>query len=229
MKTRTTLLIITSLLASLFISKVSYADNNWYYYQKPSERTYKVSITNITKGIRFTPVLAATHSKDISFFTTGEAASPELALLAEGGATDPLKAVLDGVDSVFATTTTAGLLQPGDNVELEITSQRQFSRLSFAAMLLPTNDSFVSLNSVLLPRRGTATYFARGYDAGSEPNDELCVNIPGPTCGGAGPSPEEGGEGYVFISPGIHGEADLARSSHDWRDAVARVVITRIR
>jgi hypothetical protein len=46
-------------------------------------------------------------------------------------------------------------------------------------MLNPTNDSFVALNNVRLPRFGR-TYTAIAYDAGSEINDELCVNIPSP-------------------------------------------------
>ena len=95
-------------------------------------------------------------------------------------------------------------------------------------MLLPTNDSFVALNRVRLPRYGKATYFARGYDAGSEPNDEWCANIPGPVCGGAGASPEAGGEGFVHVANGIHGIGDLDAAVYDWRNPVAKVVIKAV-
>ena len=96
-------------------------------------------------------------------------------------------------------------------------------------MLLPTNDTFVGLDAVRLPLRGKATFYANAYDAGSEPNDELCVNIPGPTCGGIGISAEEGGEGYVFPSPGIHGEGDLSVAQYNWQGPVAKVTVKVIK
>ena len=67
-----------------------------------------------------------------------------------------------------------------------------------------------------------------GYDAGSEPNDEDCDNIPGPVCGGEGASPDEGGEGFVHIQAGIHGIADLDPAERDWRNPVAEVTIRRV-
>jgi len=198
-----------------------------YYSQ---ERNYRVSVTNITKGLQFTPLLAATHKRSVAFFEVGDLSSPELALLAEGGDITPLNDLLSAIPEKVATTTsTAGLLAPGETAEFDITSRRGFPVFSIAAMLLPTNDSFLALNKVRLPRFGSVTYYAKGYDAGSEPNDELCANIPGPTCGGSGSSPEAGGEGYVFPSQGIHGEADLSAASYDWRGAVAKITIYRVK
>ena len=57
-----------------------------------------------------------------------------------------------------------------------------------------------------------------------------CANIPGPACGGAGPSPDaaEGDEGYVHIHPGIHGIGDLDASEYDWRNPVAVIKIRRV-
>ncbi len=192
-------------------------------------QTYKVEVTNITKGISFTPILAATHKSSIRYFELGEPASEELSLLAEGGDTGPLAAVLNGMPhKVYATAGTAGLLGPGQSVAFEIESSHRYHYLSFAAMLLPTNDSFVALNTVPLPWFRSSTFLARAYDAGSEPDDELCINIPGPVCGGEGASPGVDGEGYVYISPGIHGEGDLSPAAYDWRDVVAKVVITRV-
>ena len=97
-------------------------------------------------------------------------------------------------------------------------------------MMLPTNDGFIGLNSVLAPRRGTLVYLSPGYDAGSEPNDELCLNIPGPTCGGEGSSPlnDPANEGYVHINRGIHGIGDLSASVYDWRNPVAKITISRV-
>ena len=100
------------------------------------------------------------------------------------------------------------------------------NRFSMAGMLLPTNDAFVGIQSMRLPQNG-ATLFAMAYDAGSEENDELCMNIPGPTCGGT-PFSEGHAEGYVYPSPGIHGGGDLTANAHGWSNPAARVTITRM-
>ena len=206
---------------SLLVAVHASADNYW------GNRSYEVTVTNITKGQSFTPILSATHRSSIGFFELGGVASPELADLAESGNTAPLQGVLSGLDEVSGIEGTAGLLNPGNSITFEISGGR-FDRFSLAAMLIPTNDTFVALDTVRLPRHGARTYFARAYDAGSEMNDELCANIPGPVCGGEGAS-EADGEGFVHISAGISGEADLAASAYDWRDAVAKVTIRRVR
>ena len=170
-------------------SQTAQADS---YYQP----TYSVSITNITKGISFTPFIAASHNKHVKFFELGAAPSDALAALAEGGDVAPLQTVLDDYHGVYDSTTTAGLLGPGETVNFELSASWRYSRLSFAAMLLPTNDSFVALSGVAFPKFKSKTYTASAYDAGSEINDEYCASIPGPTCGGVGISPESLGEGY---------------------------------
>lgn len=192
--------------------------------------TVEVTITNVSK-LQFTPLLVATHSADIAFFQAGAPASDELALLAEGGDVGPLTGVLESVPNLVGDVeSTDGLLFPGQSVTVELDASRLFDRISVAAMLLPTNDAFVAVNSVPVPRilNRTSRFVANGYDAGSEPNDELCANIPGPTCGGAGASPEAGGEGYVSISAGIQGVGDLASAAYDWRNPVAIVTVRRV-
>ena len=74
----------------------------------------------------------------------------------------------------------------------------------------------------------TATAVSPVYDAGSEINDELCISIPGPVCGGAAISPEDG-EGYVHIHAGIHGIGDLAPATYDWRNPAARISVVRVK
>lgn len=215
-----------ALLLTLLFTAASVNAAGGYSYAK----TYRVTITNITNNILFTPFIVATHTNRIKLFALGEASSDELAALAEGGDTMPLSDLLKDSGQVHAIEGSAAPLGPGESVEVEIKSNRHFRRLSLAAMLLPTNDTFVSLNSVALPRGyyGKTVYHAKAYDAGSEPNDELCANIPGP-CAGQGGSPDEDGEGYVHPSPGIHGEADLSVAEYDWRDPVAKVVVERVR
>lgn len=57
-------------------------------------------------------------------------------------------------------------------------------------MLVNTNDGFTGLDAVSLPRAagkgpagGSSVFMVMGYDAGSEMNDQLLANIPGPCCG----------------------------------------------
>ncbi len=222
---------------SLLLSATAFAgdnDNgNHNGHGSPSARTYAVTITNITAGQIFTPVLVATHTRDVSFFKLGEAPSPELADLAEGGATGGLQMLLDSLPRYVMDTNTSGitpnddpLIDPGESVTVYVTGNRRYNRLSLAGMLLPTNDTFVAINSMPLPRRHAASK-ALAYDAGSEMNDELCTNIPGPQCMGE-PFSDGLAEGFVHISRGISGEGDLNASDYDWRNPVARVTVRRV-
>jgi len=214
--------------AALALAPLQVSADYWNYN---SARSYEVTVTNVS-ATTFTPLLVVAHDKDISLFEAGTAPSDELALLAEGGATGPFEDLLATIpDLVGDVETTGGLLPPGQSVTVVLDTTRNLSRISVAAMLLPTNDSFVGLNTVKAPRFlwQTSNFNAIAYDAGSEPNDEICANIPGPQCGGEGPSPDAGGEGYVRVAPGIHGEGELKASDYDWRNPVARVSIRRVR
>lgn len=199
------------------------------------QRVYEVTITNLSKASQFTPILAATHRPSLAMFKVGEAPSAGLALMAEDGAVSLLETELTATGGVLDTANSADvlgsppLLFAGKSVKLRLTTDGRRARLSMAAMILPTNDSFMALNSVELPDNGTVMYTAVGYDAGSEPNDEWCANIPGPTCGGAGASPDASGEGFVHVANGVHGIGDVAVETYDWRNPIARVEVRRVR
>ena len=188
---------------------------------------YDVTITNVSHGTIFTPIFVISHKPGIKLFELGHPASSELAAIAEGGDIAPLTAVLQDDPRVADVNNSGGLLVPGDSVTVTISAKRGARHISMASMMLPTNDGFIALNSVKATKHGTVTYYSPGFDAGTEPNDELCISIPGPTCGGEGPSPETGGEGYVHINRGIHGIGDLAPDIYDWRNSVAKITITR--
>ncbi|HRD65398.1 MAG TPA: spondin domain-containing protein [Candidatus Competibacter sp.] len=187
---------------------------------------YEVTITNITRGSLFTPILVASHRSGVSLFSLGEPASPELATLAEGGDIEPLEQALRADSRVIDVANSAGLLEPGQSVTVQVAAQGA-DRVSLAAMILPTNDGFIALNGVAVPRSGSETYWVPGYDAGSEPNDERCASIPGPQCGGEGVSSLASGEGFVHVHAGIHGIADLKTEEYDWRNPVAAVTIKK--
>ena len=194
---------------------------------------YEVKITNLTRGQQFTPILATNHKASVRLFELGQPASAELATLAEEGNTAPLAAALSVNVGVGSVVTGNGLTNPGATTTLIVQGRNGFSRLSVAAMLIPTNDAFFAVNSVRLPRDDDmSTLTVPAYDAGSERNDELCASIPGPNfieCGGSGGGAKAGGgEGFVHISAGMHGIGSFKAADRDWRNPVARITVRRL-
>ena len=192
----------------------------------PAGDYYLVTITNLTRAESFTPILVASHKRGVHLFKLGSAASDELAMLAEGGNTAPLSDMLAANKRVTATSVSSGLLAPGASVTIKV-SANGARYISLASMLIPTNDGFFALNNVRVSGEGVSTFYSPAYDAGTEMNDELCVDIPGPVCGGEGYSPNADGEGYVHIHSGIHGIGDLSAATYDWRNPVARITVRR--
>ena len=94
-------------------------------------------------------------------------------------------------------------------------------------MLATTNDAFTAISSKALPKR-SVSYMAETYDAGSEYNNELCIEIPGPPCGGTNAANDNDGEGFISIHNGVNGIGDLDPTKLDWRGATSIVTVTRI-
>jgi len=199
------------------------------------EQGFEVTVTNLTRGQQFTPILVASHREGVHLFDLGSPASPQLATLAEEGNTAPLAALLAGRPDVKDIAVSSGLLDPGKSVAIFVKAGGRFDRVSVAAMLIPTNDGFFAINDAEGPDgNGTLTLNSPAYDAGSEVNDELCTSIPGPffvECGGpgGGAAVVGGEEGYVHIHAGIHGIGDLNAAVRDWRNPVAQITIRRAR
>ncbi len=196
---------------------------------------YRVRITNLANAQSFTPILAATHRYGVSMFVEGTRASSQLQALAEFGDVAPLMTMLAATSGVMDIQSTAGLLTRGVTSELEImgSTSSAISQLSLAAMLIPTNDAFVGIQTELPDGFGEIkVVYAYAYDAGTEQNDELCSSIPGPPyaeCGGpGGGGTVGGGEGVIFIHQGIQGVGDFDANVRDWKNPVARIVIQRI-
>ena len=181
---------------------------------------YEVTITNMTRGQVFTPVLVATHKKGVKLFTEGEPASDELAQLAESGDVVPLAEVLEAMSRKVGAIAVSegGPFGAGESVTVQVPISRKYNRMSLASMLAITNDGFIALNGVpALPGKHVSPV----YDAGTEVNDELVAHIPGP--GGEGYN-TEGGEGFVHIHAGIHGIGDLPSPENlDWRNPAAKI------
>lgn len=217
-------IIVGFLLAVTLFSVPSYGSGGFYY---------EVSVTNMTRGQTFTPILVLTHRQGVHLFTPGAPASDALAMLAEGGDTGPLTTMMSMNPKVAEIVTSEGMLGPGpgETTTVMIPGSRGAHYISLAAMMIPTNDGFIALNGVRLPlSHRTVMYLSPAYDAGSEENDELCTHIPGPFgCDGTGQGySTDAGEGYVHIHGGIHDTGDLDSAEFDWKNPVARIVIQKI-
>ncbi len=189
---------------------------------------YDVTITNVTRGQILSPPVVVSHDSGISLFELGQPASDELAALAEDGAAADLIVTLMSSNSVHDVVQTEGAILPGESATVRISVQGHRRLISFASMLVTTNDTFAAAQGLRARPVGTVSAMVPGYDAGSEDNNELCAYIPGPPCGSAFQRDEDGAEGYVHVSSGVQGTGDLD-GAHDWRNPVARISIRRAR
>ncbi|MEO8050380.1 MAG: spondin domain-containing protein [Acidobacteriota bacterium] len=193
---------------------------------------FEVTVTNLTRGQVFTPIMVASHKEGVSLFTLGQPASVALESLAESGDTNPLKTLLVSSHDVDEAVDSGAVLPPGQSVTVMVQTSGAFDHISVAAMLVPTNDGFFAINGIEGPKgKDTLTLYSPAYDAGTEANNELCSSIPGPPtiCQGEGYNASRAGaEGYVHIHAGIHGIGNLMPAMSDWRNPVAKIVIRRV-
>jgi len=130
---------------------------------------FSVTVKNLTNGIYFTPLLITAHNASIDLFEPGESASGELQEMAEGGEIGGLTALVGGEDSDTIVNPAKGLLAPGESVSTELDTDRTRNRyLSIVAMLLPTNDGFVGMDSGQRRHRLSLGRYAdgpEGFDA----------------------------------------------------------------
>jgi hypothetical protein len=208
-----------------------------------------VEITNLTNGLYFTPLLVAAHDYDTHLFQAGtDAVGTNVQAMAEGGDISGLIGEVEASGGVYVANPAEGLLAPGESTTATLkTRGRHNTHLSITAMLLPTNDGFVGLDGLMIPKKkGTYTYLIDAYDAGTEANDELIVGMPGGAPGmpgipadpsGAGGSMGTGVAGAdhnmkIHIHRGVIGDtdpvgglSDLNRDVHRFNNPVAKVVV----
>lgn len=210
-------------------------------------RDISFNLTNLTNGVYFTPVLVTAHGKDSRLFQVGEKASFSLQMMAEGGDISGLINDVEAKAGVYVADPAAGVLAPGESTAAALHLDGKSTKyLSVVAMLLPTNDGFVGLDSLKIPKsRGRYIYYLNGYDAATESNDEIING--GGTPGVAGIPADPGGNGgvrakgaagpdhsnKVHIHRGILGDthskggiSDLDSRIHRWLNPVARLVIS---
>jgi len=200
-----------------------------------------VEITNLSNALYYTPLLVSAHDRHTHMFQPGTTASASLQAMAEGGNITGLVSDLTAAGANFDANPAGGLLAPGASATANVSMSKRNRYLSIVAMLLPTNDGFVGLDAIRIPKKhGTYTYYLNGYDAGTEANDEI-VNgggapgtpgIPADPGGnaGAGAAGVTGADHNttVHVHRGIVGGdySDLDAAVHTWMNPVAKVVIT---
>jgi len=210
---------------------------------------WTVTITNVTNGTYFTPLMVAAHGDGVDAFELGQPASPDLRATAECGNTSGLIAAFGAAGADMDNNPAGGALAPGASATATLSPSRGNDRLTIAGMLVPTNDGFFGLDAVEVPRvPGTYTWAVDGYDAGTEANDEIlappaegCMpgqpGMPGDPTGLAG----TGATGVttfdyntsVHVHPGgvgdldpAGGPSDLDAGVHPWLNPIGYVTVT---
>lgn len=244
--------LIAGIVTGCALSSASYAD--------PHSITYEVSITNLTSAPFLSEPVVAIHSKKFKLFELGKAnTSPGLEVVAETGSPTALieelkqNPYISNVRYLMGTAPNGGLFS-GETVTGTFEASKEFSYVSVYSMIAPSNDAFVSANSVKGPRHKgkELVVLSPAYDAGTEANNELCdtavptdVNdpdsipipppmrpricvftptIPAPPISAVG----RGGEGTILIHRGFQGIGDLNPAMFDWRNPTAKIVIKRV-
>jgi len=203
-----------------------------------------IKLVNLTHSIAFTPILVAAHDQQTSLFHLGEKATVALQKMAEGGNTADLKEIIKAASGESFDLTSAPTLAGATSSGSLNTHANTY--LSLTAMMLPSNDGFVGLDSWKIPTEaGTYTIMLNAYDAGTEVNDEIINGEGAPGVAGIPADPSgHGGTGAtgtssnesndsVHIHPGNVGDtdatggiSDLNSTVHRWLNPVAKLVIT---
>lgn len=207
----------------------------------PPVATYELTIENLTEGQPFTPPIVATHGAATDIFTVGQAASLELKEIAENGNLGPMMTLLGSDNHVFDTEVAVGPLLFDNSVMLAVSAAKSANFLSFASMLICTNDGFTGVDSLRLPKDigEQVVVSTNAYDSGTEINTEdyadivpPCQSLHGiiPPVGGTGTSnPALAEGGVIHHHPGIDGRIDdLTRAVHGWANPVAEVTVERV-
>jgi hypothetical protein len=210
-------------------------------------RRYRVTVANLTRGQPFTPPAVAAHLPEVEVFAVGDEANEPTRQIAENGNLDPLVSLIGDTDAIRGAAVGDAPLVPEDDpadtgnpyyTELDLEADEDARYLTFIAMLIATNDGIVGLDTVPLPRAVNAsrTYYANGYDVGTEQNTELFADLVPPAktliLGGEPEGTAESDsdiaeDGVITPHPGIQGVGNLPPSVYDWREPAALVQVER--
>jgi hypothetical protein len=212
-------------------------------------RRYRVTVTNLTPYQPLTPPAVAAHRASVEVFSVGEPANEAVQQLAENGNLDPLLELAESTNAVRGAAVADGPVVPKDDPgdtglpyyrAVEVAADASADSLTFLSMLVATNDGFAGLDTVALPSHvnQSYTYYAQGYDAGTETNTEMFEDLVPPAqsltgehregIDGTGTSdPDLAEDGVVTPHRGITGVGDVPEK-FDWDEPAASVHVERI-
>lgn len=220
-----------------------------------------ITVTNLSFANYFTPFILVAHngSEQQQLFSVGQSAQSFFGLeaMAEDGdigglasrveadgATTVKNPAVDSDNGIIVTPDGGGVLHflaPGGSLNTSITPQYDQKYLSLTAMILPSNDAFVGLDSYPIPTEaGTYHVYLNAYDAGTEVNTELTSHIPSPPflglgSGGTGvaSATEDDEQGKVHIHPSNLGDfdqsggiSDMNATTHRFNNPIALITLT---
>jgi hypothetical protein len=197
--------------------------------------SYELTVTNLTAGQPLSPLAVVLHDNTYTMWSVGSSASNGLEQLSEGG--DNTELLSEAATSSKATASGGGVIAPGqsESVIVEVDEMNHLA-LSFATMLVNTNDGFTGINAVDLSGMAVGSnkqVLVKAYDAGTEANSEQASTVPGPAAGGEGYNQARddrdsvsGHPGVVTHDDGLSGSA--LNESHRFDNPVAQVTITRV-
>lgn len=204
----------------------------------PVNKTYQITVQNITNNQPLSPVAIIAHKSGYQVFRTGEKASGGLEYLAEGGSNKELLDEATADNDYIGSAAGTGAIPPGgsESLNLELGDASNF-QVSVASMLVNTNDAFaaeVSGKVEGLDVGNSLTINIPVWDAGTEANSESVGTIPGPADGGEGFNASRTGDSdFVAIHQGVVTSSDgfatsVLDESHRFDNPVARVVVKRV-
>lgn len=201
----------------------------------PANAVFEISAVNLTIGQPLSPLAVIAHDDSYRAFTVGEAATPGLELLAEGGDNSEFLDEVEGRGEASGESPVG----PGasDTVTLELDSDDTAGTLlTVMTMLVNTNDAFSGLNGINISGMAVDDSFTRNtiaYDAGTEANSEAPGTIPGPADGGEGLNSNRDDladqvtmhGGVVSSDDGLSGS--VLNQTHRFDNPVIRITVTR--
>lgn len=199
-------------------------------------KSYRITVENLTPARGggasqvLSPSLVLLHDGRADLFTVGQRANQSVIDVAEDAIGSTGIATYSGDGGVGFVGFLGSPILPGQTLSFEVSAPARFHQLSLVSMLVNTNDGFTGLDAVQLTG-GSNVYLTQAYDAGSEVNDQLRANIPGPCCGDTGRH-GTGESEVIRHHPGIlPGVGDLVPETWGWPtgSAVARITVERVK
>lgn len=205
------------------------------FWEQPEPR-FKISVVNLSTGSFFTPILAIGHPHyQTRIFSFGEPASEELTAIANDGNYDLLAQQFELTGDEVVRNPANDLLGPGETTEFTLAQSNAY--ITLVAMVLPTNDGLIALDSVNLT---VGEHFLYVIDAGTEANNERIASAIDTDTSAIAADPGNQAdlqalgiagvvaEGSVQIHPGISGAKGSALNPniHGWNGPIASVVIS---